>query len=216
LRELLEEARPGVKALTFPRYAANACVGGFGLAERFVEYCGFTPGSRLADIGCGDCATANRLAAKYGLYFSCVDISSGAAPEVYGDKVSFLNARAEALPFAGAAFDGVMFECSASLTDDPGAAFREARRVLFPGGYLAVSDFYASGELGLWLEIISGAGFEILSVDECTRAVSEFWGQMILDRGAEEACREFGFDVKARSRERLRYFMAVARGKGSL
>ncbi|MDR1138222.1 MAG: class I SAM-dependent methyltransferase [Synergistaceae bacterium] len=194
--------------MTSAYYAANACVGGFGLADRVVGYCGFAPGSRLADIGCGNCETANRLAVKYGLYFSCVDISPGVAPKALDGRVKFFRAPAKELPFADSTFDGVMFECSASSMDDPGAAFREARRILSPGGYLAVSDFSP------WLEAISDAGFRTVSVHEATGAVLEFWGQTILDYGAEEASRRLGFDAKRRSLERLRYFLVIARREG--
>jgi ubiquinone/menaquinone biosynthesis C-methylase UbiE len=186
----------------------NACVGGFGLAERVVERCGFAAGSHLADIGCGNCETASRLAEKYDLYFSCVDIAPCATPEISDGRVRFFNAPAEKLPFADAAFDGVMFECSASSMNDPGASFREARRILSPGGFLAVSDFTS------WLDVISETGFEIVSVHECANAILEFWGQMILDYGAEETSRRLGFDAKTRSSGKPRYFLVIARKGG--
>ncbi|MDR1509474.1 MAG: class I SAM-dependent methyltransferase [Synergistaceae bacterium] len=191
-------------------YAPDACVGGFGLADRVVEYCGFAPGDHLADIGCGNCETANRLAARYGLYVSCVDAFPRVAPEISDDKVRFFKAEAEYLPFADSTFDGVMFECSVSLTGDLGATFREARRVLSPGGYLAVSDF----ESNEWLDAISAAGFGMESVHDCTSAVLEFWGQIILDYGLEEASRRVGFDAKTRPHGQPRYLLAVARRGG--
>jgi SAM-dependent methyltransferase len=55
----------------------------------------------------------------------------------------FVPGRAESLPFEGAFFDAVIFECSLSVVADPDAALREAARALKAGGAVYLADLYA-------------------------------------------------------------------------
>ncbi len=61
--------------------------------------------------------------------------------------------------------DVVLSNCVINLSPDKGAVFREAYRVLKPGGWLAVSDIVTEGELpasaradiALWASCVGGA-----------------------------------------------------------
>ncbi|QUH02809.1 class I SAM-dependent methyltransferase [Saccharopolyspora erythraea] len=65
--------------------------------------------------------------------------------------VTVSDASAEALPFDAHSFDTVVFTLVLCTVDDPDRALREARRVLRPGGRLAVLEHVRSpGRLGRW------------------------------------------------------------------
>ena len=55
--------------------------------------------------------------------------------------ISLVQGRAEALPFADACFDAVVFTFLLRYVDDPPAVISEMARVLKPGGTLASLEF---------------------------------------------------------------------------
>ena len=57
------------------------------------------------------------------------------------DRIELREARAEALPFADAEFDGVTFTYLLRYVDDVPATLRELARVVRPGGTLAMLEF---------------------------------------------------------------------------
>jgi ubiquinone/menaquinone biosynthesis C-methylase UbiE len=112
-----------------------------------LELAGDVRGRRILDVGCGDGELAVRLATR-GAQVTGVDVSPsmiGAArarAEQNGVQARFCEARADALPFAAEAFDLVIAVTVLCFIGNALPTFREAGRVLAPGGRLVI------GELG--------------------------------------------------------------------
>ncbi len=141
-----------------------------------VGIAGLRPGQTVLDLGSGaglDCFAAARLVGPEGHVIG-VDM----VPEMIararqnagklgleGDRVQFVQGRIEALPLEDASVDRVISNCVINLSPDKAAVFREAFRVLKPGGQLAVSDMVTIGQLApdirqdleLWAGCLAGA-----------------------------------------------------------
>jgi ubiquinone/menaquinone biosynthesis C-methylase UbiE len=80
-------------------------------------------------------------------------------------NVEFRQGLIEALPVADVSVEVVLSNCVINLAPDKAAVFREAFRVLRPGGRLVIADMVARGELPgeirenpeLWASCIGGA-----------------------------------------------------------
>jgi len=101
---------------------------------------GAAPGMRALDLCCGPGLVAAGLvragADVVGADFSpaMLDIAREAVP-----TAEFIQGDAADLPFAGASFDAVTIGFGIPHVSDPAAVMAEARRVLHPGGRLALS-----------------------------------------------------------------------------
>lgn len=89
------------------------------------------------------------------------------------DNVKFMHGYAEKLPVDDATVDVILSNCVINLTEDKGQVFREAFRVLKPGGRLEVNDMVFGGAVPVaarysvsgWSECVSGALPEAEYVD---------------------------------------------------
>ncbi len=114
--------------------------GGLALTERALDFCGFSKGAGIVDIGCGFGTTLNHLRDRHGFRVCGIDISARMLSENRQQPV--IQAVADCLPFGKGVFDGIFCECVLSLLPLPENALSEFHRVLQPGGYLVLSDIY--------------------------------------------------------------------------
>jgi len=147
---------------------------------------GVTDGEQVLDCGCGVGGPALDVAAAYpalqiqGVTISPVQVQLAtelAAERGMADRVTFQAADYHELPFPDCTFDGVWFFESAEYSWDPETLFREALRVLKPGGWLFQKGLFRRDGP------ISGAPLEHLrelervwGVSAGLPAPSETWG----------------------------------------
>jgi SAM-dependent methyltransferase len=144
------------------------------------------PGEVVLDLGAGagfDCFLARRAVGSEGLVIG-VDMTpemvararENAAKAGY-DNIEFRLGEIEHLPVADASVDVIISNCVINLSPDKPAVFRDAFRVLKPGGRLAVSDMVATAELPQeWLDdmrLLSACVSGALQIDQLAGIMTE-------------------------------------------
>lgn len=145
------------------------------------------PGETVVDIGSGGGLDSFLAAGKVGpggrvigvdMTPAMLERARAAAQRSGIQNVEFREGYAEALPVGGNMVDVVLSNCVINLTEDKGLAFREAFRVLKPGGRLEISDMVLGGPIPIearenafgWAECVSGALPEREYLDLVTQA----------------------------------------------
>ena len=134
-----------------------ACAGlGTSFKRRMVTLAHIAPDDRVLDVGCGTGTLAILLAQSFP---SCDVVALDPDPQVLaiarqkaerrGIRVSFIQARAESIPFADCSFDVVFSTLMLHhLSDDrKTVALQEIHRLLDPKGRLLLADFDSSQSL---------------------------------------------------------------------
>ena len=153
-----------------------------GLPESVVSYgcgnpvaiAGLRPGEVVLDLGSGaglDCFLSARQVGAGGRVIGLdmtddmLALAEANKARLGVDNVEFRKGVMEAMPVDDAVVDVIISNCVINLSPDKDAVFREAFRVLRPGGRLHVSDVVILHELSaaeqddmnLWAGCISGA-----------------------------------------------------------
>jgi demethylmenaquinone methyltransferase / 2-methoxy-6-polyprenyl-1,4-benzoquinol methylase len=146
------------------------------------------PLDTVLDVATGTAAVALELARQKDCYVVGVDQSAEmleTARRRVGERVELREARAEALPFKDASFDGLTFTYLLRYVDDPAATMRELARVVRPGARVAMLEFSVPGNplARISWEIYVRAGLPALgrTISPGWRDVGRFLGPSIRD-----------------------------------
>lgn len=129
-----------------------ADAGWWEIFEALIAAARIEPHARALDIGCGTGRFAHALAER-GVRVWGVDASAEMLAEARAQPLpggGFKQAPAERLPFKDGWFDAAVLRQSIHLVERP-AAFREVRRILVPGGRVAVATFHPGHFDRVWI-----------------------------------------------------------------
>lgn len=175
--------------------------GGIASTRSLARFAGIAPGMRVVDIGCGIGGPARTLAAEFGCRVTGVDLTlefvrvATLLTERVGlaDACRFVHGSATALPLEDSPFDAAWSQNMMMNVEDKAAFFREAARVLAPGGTFAFEAVVAgNGEPvhlpAFWAaepalnflvsadtlgSLLADAGFEAIHIEDTTAHVIE-------------------------------------------
>ncbi|MCA1577473.1 MAG: class I SAM-dependent methyltransferase [Acidobacteria bacterium] len=128
-------------------------------AEEFVRGLNLQPGMRVLDVACG---TGNVAlpAARLGAVVTGVDIAPNLIEQGRekakreGLTVQFDEGDAENLPYEDASFDAVITMFGAMFAPRPELVAAELKRVVRPGGFIAMANWTPTGFIGQMFKIV--------------------------------------------------------------
>lgn len=138
--------------------------GGTDLTERIASHLALSADSHLLDIASGRGTSAVHMAKGNPGCITGVDLSEDlcsvarrtARTEGLADRLNFIRADSEDLPFGDSTFEAALCECAFCTFPDKEKASREIVRVLKPGGRLGLSDITVNGDLPEELDGVLG------------------------------------------------------------
>ena len=202
---------------------------------------GLSPGARLADIGCGYGGTARIAAERHGA--DVVGLTLSEAQKRHGDTIAVARGSVEirVQDWKNAAFDRGSFDALISLESlehvaDKAGFAQMARRVVRPGGRVAVATWLSAQGVSRWSQehLLDGisreamqatlvtaaevrktfraAGFNLLSSEDLSPKVSRTWSVILRRLAMRLLTRRayWGILLNGRAEDR-RFVLAAAR-----
>jgi arsenite methyltransferase len=177
-----------------------------------LQYAAVRAGETVVDLGSGagrETLLAARAAGPAGravgidMTPEMIDRARENARRAGAGNAEFRLGEIEHLPLGEGAVDAVISNCVINLVPDKPAAFREAFRVLRPGGRMVVSDIVSHGGLpqairesiAAWAGCVAGA----LDVEEYLEAIrgAGFTGVEIIEPSGESTLPIFSATIRA-------------------
>ncbi len=151
----------------------NRHPGGKENSRYLLSLVNLSPAARVLDMGAGDGETVTLLR-SFGFDAVGIDLEPRGDGVLPGD---FLSS-----PFESGSFDAVISQCAFHVSGNAEAAFREAGRLLCPGGKLMLADVhFRETDLG---ELAESAGFRVLHREDMTNAWKEYYIEAIWNGAA--------------------------------
>lgn len=169
------------------------------LTRKIVDTLALRPGERVLDAGCGTGATGTQVGDEYGVRVTGITVSpveagkgqERATARGLTDRVRFQVEDYHRLSYADGSFDAVIAIESLMHATDMQKALSELRRVLRPGGRIAIAEMTKVSDAAApplpgsrepmktdaWRKEFEDAGFVIQEWTECARRVFGASGQ---------------------------------------
>ena len=203
-----DPANPGLEPL---KPVDEFHTGGLEATMALLDHLDVTPSTEVVDLGAGLGGTARHIHHRFGARVRAVDLTPPfvEVARVLNDRVGVSDAVSVDvgsildLPFDAESADlATMFHVGMNIPDKPGI-FREAGRVLRPGGHFAVFDVMAGdgdGEMAFPLPWAEHAGLSHLAAPDAYQQAAEAAGFAMVHHRDR---RDFALEFFARVRQRI-------------
>ena len=173
------------------------------------------PGQTVLDLGSGggiDCFLAARQVGKSGrvigvdMTATMIEKARANKAKIGAENVDFRLGEIEHLPVENETVDVVISNCVINLSPDKAQVFRDAFRVLKPGGRIAVSDIVTGGplpqelkdDLSAWAGCVAGAlesDDYIAAIEDAGFVDVELTPTYLDESLLEEAAKQLGIEI---------------------
>ena len=216
-------------------------MGGLEATKELIELCHVGKNSHVLEVGCGVGLTTCYIAKEYGCEVVAIDISEEmikrakerAKRKGVEDKVEFIVADAQDLPFKNDLFDAIICESVNAFIKNKQKAINEYKRVVKAGGYVGFNEVtwignpppdlvkYLSLALGRaeflvsedWKGLLEKAGFSNIIVRIYKTAAWRQWASEVKEIDVRDFLKAWGrfLLLLFKSREVRKYIKEISK-----